>query len=142
MDMQKVAELRKKANTLPMEPGVYLMRDRRGEIIYVGKAKKLKNRVTSYFRGVERHLPKVYRMVEMVQDFDYIVTDSEFEALVLECSLIKLHSPKYNILLKDDKGYHGYGVKSMQMIAKKYGGDIRISVQNHTFSLQIMLPVE
>ena len=106
MDMQKVAELRKKANTLPMEPGVYLMRDRRGEIIYVGKAKKLKNRVTSYFRGVERHLPKVYRMVEMVQDFDYIVTDSEFEALVLECSLIKLHSPKYNILLKDDKGYH------------------------------------
>ena len=106
MDLQKTAELRKKANTLPMEPGVYLMRDRRGEIIYVGKAKKLKNRVTSYFRGVERHLPKVYRMVEQVQDFDYIVTDSEFEALVLECSLIKLHSPKYNILLKDDKGYH------------------------------------
>ena len=106
MEMQKIAELRKKANTLPMEPGVYLMRDRRGEIIDVGKAKKLKNRVTSYFRGVEHHLPKVYRMVEQVQDFDYIVTDSEFEALVLECSLIKLHSPKYNILLKDDKGYH------------------------------------
>ena len=106
MEMQKIAELRKKANTLPMEPGVYLMRDRRGEIIYGGKAKKLKNRVTSYFRGVEHHLPKVYRMVEQVQDFDYIVTDSEFEALVLECSLIKLHSPKYNILLKDDKGYH------------------------------------
>lgn len=106
MEMQKIAELRKKANTLPMEPGVYLMRDRRGEIIYVGKAKKLKNRVTSYFRGVEHHLPKVYRMVEQVQDFDYIVTDSEFEALVLECSFIKLHSPKYNILLKDDKGYH------------------------------------
>lgn len=106
MEMQKIAELRKKANTLPMESGVYLMRDRRGEIIYVGKAKKLKNRVTSYFRGVEHHLPKVYRMVEQVQDFDYIVTDSEFEALVLECSLIKLHSPKYNILLKDDKGYH------------------------------------
>lgn len=106
MEMQKIAELRKKANTLPMEPGVYLMRDRRGEIIYVGKAKKLKNRVTSYFRGVEHHLPKVYRMVEQVQDFDYIVTDSEFEALVLECSLIKLHIPKYNILLKDDKGYH------------------------------------
>ena len=106
MEMQKIAELRKKANTLPMEPGVYLMRDRRGEIIYVGKAKKLKNRVTSYFRGVEHHLPKVYRMVEQVQDFDYIVTDSEFEALVLECSLIKLHSPKYNILLKDVKGYH------------------------------------
>lgn len=106
MDLQQVAALRQKANTLPMEPGVYLMKDHRGEIIYVGKAKKLKNRVTSYFRGVDRHLPKVYRMVEQVADFDYIVTDSEFEALILECSLIKLHSPKYNILLKDDKGYH------------------------------------
>lgn len=106
MDLQKIAVLRRKANTLPLEPGVYLMRDRRGEIIYVGKAKRLKNRVTSYFRGVEKHAAKVYRMVEQVEDFDYIVTDSEFEALVLECSLIKLHSPKYNILLKDDKGYH------------------------------------
>ena len=99
-------ELRAKANDLPLLPGVYLMMDKTGQVIYVGKAKKLKNRVTSYFRGVEHHLPKVYRMVEQVQDFDYIVTDSEFEALVLECSLIKLHSPKYNILLKDDKGYH------------------------------------
>mgnify|MGYP000560907211 FL=1 len=99
-------ELRAKANDLPLLPGVYLMMDKTGKVIYVGKAKKLKNRVTSYFRGVEHHLPKVYRMVEQVQDFDYIVTDSEFEALVLECSLIKLHSPKYNILLKDDKGYH------------------------------------
>ena len=106
MDLQQVAVLRQKANTLPLEPGVYLMKNRHGEIIYVGKAKKLKNRVTSYFRGVDRHLPKVYRMVEQVADFDYIVTDSEFEALILECSLIKLHSPKYNILLKDDKGYH------------------------------------
>ena len=88
-----------------MEPGVYIMHDKSGKVIYVGKAKKLKNRVTSYFRNVEKHLPKVYRMVEHVYDFDYIVTDSEFEALILECSLIKQYAPKYNILLKDDKGY-------------------------------------
>ncbi|MEG1778446.1 MAG: excinuclease ABC subunit UvrC, partial [Angelakisella sp.] len=74
-------------------------------IIYIGKAKSLKNRVSSYFRSVDKHQLKVYRMVENVRNFDYIVTDSEFEALVLECSLIKLHRPKYNILLKDDKGY-------------------------------------
>lgn len=88
-----------------MEPGVYIMHDKSGKVIYVGKAKKLKNRVTSYFRNVEKHLPKVYKMVEHVYDFDYIVTDSEFEALILECSLIKQYAPKYNILLKDDKGY-------------------------------------
>ena len=82
------------------------MRDKEGAVIYVGKAKALKNRVTSYFRSVEKHLPKVYKMVEHVEDFSYIVTDSEFEALVLECSLIKKYNPKYNILLKDDKGYH------------------------------------
>lgn len=88
-----------------MQPGVYIMHDKTGKVIYVGKAKKLKNRVTSYFRNVEKHLPKVYRMVEHVYDFEYIVTDSEFEALILECSLIKQYSPKYNILLKDGKGY-------------------------------------
>ncbi len=88
-----------------MEPGVYIMHDKSGKIIYIGKAKKLKNRVTSYFRNVEKHLPKVYKMVEHVYDFEYIVTDSEFEALILECSLIKQYAPKYNILLKDDKGY-------------------------------------
>ncbi len=106
MDEERILTLRKKANSLPLEPGCYLMKNRRGEIIYIGKAKKLKNRVSSYFHSVERHLPKVYRMVEQVFDFDYIVTDSEFEALILECSLIKQHTPKYNILLKDDKGYH------------------------------------
>lgn len=106
MKMEHISRLRQKANALPQEPGVYLMKDRKGDIIYVGKAKSLKNRVTSYFRAVENHQAKVYAMVEHVEDFDYIVTDSEFEALVLECSLIKLHTPKYNILLKDDKGYH------------------------------------
>ncbi len=106
MDEEKIKRLRQKANRLPMDPGVYIMKDKSGNIIYIGKAKALKNRVTSYFRSVERHHPKVYKMVEHAEDFDYIVTDSEFEALVLECSLIKQHSPHYNILLKDDKGYH------------------------------------
>lgn len=91
---------------LPLTPGVYIMKDKKGKIIYIGKAKALKNRVSQYFGSQERHAVKVRRMVEHVADFDYILTDSEFEALVLECSLIKQHQPKYNILLKDDKGYH------------------------------------
>ena len=95
--------LSEKANNLPLLPGVYIMLDEHGEVIYVGKAKKLKNRVTSYFHG--EHLPKVAAMVEKVRDFNVIVAGSEFEALVLENSLIKRHKPKYNILLKDDKGY-------------------------------------
>lgn len=95
--------LREKANNLPLLPGVYIMLDEHSEVIYVGKAKKLKNRVTSYFRG--EHLPKVAAMVEKVCDFNVIVAGSEFEALVLENSLIKRHKPHYNILLKDDKGY-------------------------------------
>ncbi len=97
--------LQNKARALTMEPGVYLMHNRAGEIIYVGKAKRLKNRVSSYFRSLDRHTPKVLAMVRQVEDFETIVTSSEFEALVLECSLIKLHNPRYNILLKDDKGY-------------------------------------
>ncbi len=101
-----IEELKKKALSLTLQPGVYLMKDKQGEIIYIGKAKALKNRVVSYFRENSSHTEKVRQMVSHVNDFDYIVTGSEFEALVLECSLIKLHSPKYNILLKDDKGYH------------------------------------
>ena len=81
------------------------MRDKSGDIIYVGKAKRLKHRVLGYFSALDKHTPKVLSMVERVADFDVIVTTDEFEALVLECSLIKLHAPKYNILLKDDKGY-------------------------------------
>ena len=99
----KLEQLQKKANSLPLLPGVYLMLDDKSEIIYVGKAKKLKNRVSSYFHG--EHLPKVAAMVEKVNDFNVIVVESEFEALVLENSLIKRHKPHYNILLKDDKGY-------------------------------------
>lgn len=97
--------LRKKAMSLPLLPGVYIMKNADGEIIYIGKAKALKNRVSQYFGSQNRHPIKVRKMVENVDRFDYIVTGSEFEALVLECSLIKQHSPKYNILLKDDKGY-------------------------------------
>ena len=95
--------LREKANNLPLLPGVYIMLDEKSQVIYVGKAKKLKNRVSSYFHG--EHLPKVQAMVDKVADFNVIVAGSEFEALVLENSLIKRHKPHYNILLKDDKGY-------------------------------------
>ena len=101
----KMKILRKKAMSLPLLPGVYIMKNAEGEIIYIGKAKALKNRVSQYFGSQNRHPLKVRKMVENVDRFDYIVTGSEFEALVLECSLIKQHSPKYNILLKDDKGY-------------------------------------
>ncbi len=98
--------LREKARRLPLTPGVYIMKDTKEQIIYIGKAKALRNRVSQYFGAGNQHTPKVRRMVEQVQDFDYILTDSEYEALVLECSLIKQYMPKYNILLKDDKGYH------------------------------------
>jgi excinuclease ABC subunit C len=98
-------ELQKKALSLPMSPGVYIMKNVSGDIIYIGKAKALKNRVSSYFTNIPSHTVKVYKMIINVNDFDYIVTGSEFEALVLECSLIKQNKPKYNILLKDDKGY-------------------------------------
>lgn len=101
----KMKILRKKAMSLPLLPGVYIMKNADGKIIYIGKAKALKNRVSQYFGSQNRHPVKVRKMVENVDRFDYIVTGSEFEALVLECSLIKQHSPKYNILLKDDKGY-------------------------------------
>ena len=97
--------LRKKANELPLLPGVYLMMDKSGQVIYVGKAKKLKNRVSQYFQENAGHNEKTKMMVAHVDRFDTIIVRSEFEALVLENSLIKRHMPRYNILLKDDKGY-------------------------------------
>lgn len=102
---KKLHVLREKAMKLPLTPGVYIMKNKQGKIIYIGKAKKLKNRVSQYFGSQNKHSVKVLKMVENVNDFDYILTDSEFEALVLEASLIKQNQPKYNILLKDDKGY-------------------------------------
>ena len=102
--MTTLERLRDKANSLPETPGVYLMKNRDGTIIYVGKSKKLKNRVTSYFTGNHR-TPKTERMVSLVADFDYILCHTEIEALTLENVLIKKHTPKYNIKLKDAKSY-------------------------------------
>lgn len=98
-------ELKEKALSLPYAPGVYIMRDKNDKVIYVGKAKKLKNRVSQYFQETASHTMKTRMMVSKIHHFDVIVAASEFEALVLECSLIKRYLPKYNILLKDDKGY-------------------------------------
>ena len=103
---ENLPRLSSKALSLPLSPGVYIMHDKSGKIIYIGKAKKLKNRVSQYFRAGADHTPKVQKMVDNVYDFEYIVCTTEFEALVLEASLIKQNLPKYNILLKDDKGYH------------------------------------
>ncbi|KGK87324.1 excinuclease ABC subunit UvrC [Clostridium sp. HMP27] len=90
---------------LPDKPGVYIMKNALGEVIYVGKAKVLKNRVRQYFQSSRNHSEKVRAMVKNIAEFEYIVTDSEMEALILECNLIKKHRPRYNILLKDDKSY-------------------------------------
>ena len=105
-DFEKLSILKSKANSLPLAPGVYIMKDKSDNIIYIGKAKALKNRVTQYFGSGNQHTEKVRQMVARVNDFEYILCDSEFEALILENSLIKQNQPKYNILLKDDKGYH------------------------------------
>ena len=102
--MSILQRLRDKANSLPTVPGVYIMKDKDGRVIYVGKSKKLKNRVTSYFVGTG-HTYKTAKMVSLVEDFDYIVCKTEIEALTLENVLIKKHTPKYNIRLKDSKSY-------------------------------------
>ena len=103
--MDTIESLRKKSLALPETPGVYIMKNAHDDIIYIGKAKSLKNRVSQYFGTGNQHTLKVRKMVENVQNFEYILCDSEFEAFILESSLIKQHLPKYNILLKDDKGY-------------------------------------
>ena len=97
--------LQSQLQTIPAKPGVYLMKDERGRVIYVGKAVNLRNRVRSYFHASADHPPKLRRMVAQVAGVDFIVTDSEVEALILECNLIKKHRPKYNVRLKDDKRY-------------------------------------
>lgn len=126
-DPEKLKALKAKANRLPLSPGVYIMKDKNGKIIYIGKAKALKNRVTQYFGVGNQHTEKVKKMVAGVNDFEYIICDSEFEALVLECSLIKQNLPKYNILLKDDKGYHYIKVTNDKwkklVLANQIGGD-------------------
>lgn len=98
-------DLREKMRQLPNNPGVYKMKDDHGNIIYIGKAKNLKNRVSQYFRSSSGHSPKILRMIECIRDFDYILTDTEFEALLLECRLIKEQKPIYNSQLKNHKKY-------------------------------------
>jgi len=98
-------KITKKLNELPSKSGVYIMHDQNDTIIYVGKAVNLNNRVRSYFRSNIGRGPKIDRMVSLIRRFEYIVTDSETEALVLECNLIKEHRPPYNTMLTDDKGY-------------------------------------
>ncbi|MDL2274467.1 excinuclease ABC subunit UvrC [Oscillospiraceae bacterium OttesenSCG-928-G22] len=105
MDRATLETIKAKVKTLPLRPGVYIMLDDKNGVLYVGKAKQLKNRVSQYFQDSANHNEKTRKLVSNIADFDYIVADSEFEALVLECSLIKRHRPHYNILLKDDKGY-------------------------------------
>ena len=102
--MASKEELLEKANSLPLCPGVYIMKDRDGRVIYVGKSRKLKNRVSQYFQNGEKNL-KTARMVASVRDFEYFLCDTEMEALTLENTLIKQHNPKYNIRLKDAKSY-------------------------------------
>ena len=101
-DMRKT--LLDKANSLPLTPGVYIMKDREGKVVYVGKSRKLKNRVSQYFQNSEKTV-KTARMVASVWDFEYFLCDTEIEALTLENTLIKQHNPKYNIRLKDAKSY-------------------------------------
>lgn len=103
--MPSYQELKDRVHSLPRSPGVYIMKNASGQVIYVGKAKALRNRVTNYFQNPAKMTPKTCKMVSLIDDFDIIVTESEFEALVLENSMIKKYKPKYNILLKDDKGY-------------------------------------
>lgn len=103
--MKNIENIKKQLKTLPEKPGVYIMKDKYGNVIYVGKSKKLKDRVTSYFRGFNSHPPKTQAMVTNVHEFDYIITDTEMEALILEANLIKKYLPRFNVMLKDDKQY-------------------------------------
>lgn len=105
MDNPRLPYFKDKVKKLPMQPGIYIFKNKSGKIIYVGKAKFLKNRVSSYFRSIDKHVPKVYKMVSEAYDFEFIVADTEFDAIMLEWNMIKEHRPKYNILIKNDKGY-------------------------------------
>lgn len=97
-------DIKEELKKLPKDPGVYLMKDKDDNIIYVGKAVNLKNRVSSYFRKTNK-TDRILKMVSQIDHFEYIVVSNEAEALILECNLIKKNRPKYNVLLKDDKTY-------------------------------------
>ena len=143
---ERLPYLRDKTSKLTTKPGCYIMKSKELKIIYIGKAKNLKNRVSSYFRPWQDHLPKVWKMVSNVYDYDFIVTDSEFEAMVLECSLIKQYTPKYNILLKDDKGYSYIRVTNepypkLQAVLQKEDDDARY-IGPYTSSYAVKQAVE
>jgi excinuclease ABC subunit C len=104
--------LKEKVKSLPSSPGVYLMKDSQGSIIYVGKSKKLKSRVASYFHLSKAHSPKVEKLVKNLKDFEYILTDTEFEAFMLECRLIKEYKPRYNSLMKNPLSYNYIGIST------------------------------
>lgn len=144
--MKKYTDLKNEVHKLPSNPGVYLMKNKENEIIYIGKAKNLKNRVSSYFLSNAGHSDKVKKMVSNIYTFDYIITDSEFEALVLECSLIKKHQPKYNILLKDDKGYSYIKITNQQwprvLYVKQKLKDGAFYIGPYTNSLSVKNTVE
>jgi excinuclease ABC subunit C len=103
--LQSPDQLESILKEIPTEAGCYLLRDRQGDILYIGKSKKLRSRVRSYFRPSQPHSPRIALMVQQVADIEFIVTDSEAEALALEANLIKQHQPHFNVLLKDDKKY-------------------------------------
>ncbi len=111
-------DIKEELKKLPLKPGVYIMKDQNDQVIYVGKAVKLKNRVSQYFQNSKTHSPKVRSMVQHIAEFEYIVTDTEMEALILECNLIKEYSPKYNIRLKDDKAYPYIKVTVQEMFPR------------------------
>ena len=113
-------DIREELKKLPDKPGVYIMKDKDENIIYVGKAKILKNRVRQYFQESSNHSPKVISMVKHIKSFEYIVTDTEVEALILENNLIKKYSPKYNIMLKDDKTYPYIKLTVNEMFPRLY----------------------
>ncbi len=144
--MKKYINLKNEVHKLPSNPGVYLMKNRENDIIYIGKAKNLKNRVSSYFLSSSGHTDKVRKMVSNIYTFDYIITDSEFEALVLECSLIKKHQPKYNVLLKDDKGYSYIKITDEQwpkvLYVKQKQNDGAFYIGPYTNSLSVKNTVE
>ena len=99
------APLKNQLSTLPMKPGIYVFKDCHGRVIYVGKATCLKHRVHSYFTKSSQLSPKIENMVPIIDNLEFIITDSEQQALILECNLIKKYRPHYNVMLKDDKGY-------------------------------------
>lgn len=111
-------DIQEELKKLPQKPGIYIMKDIKDNIIYIGKAINLKNRVRQYFQSSKNQVPKVKSMVSNIKEFEYIVTDSELEALILECNLIKKHKPKYNILLKDDKQYPYIKVTTNELYPK------------------------